>query len=138
MLKPADLLCPYLSYAGPVATCAVHDEPWFVRTACHGNPGRDLHPRAAGSAACGLGTLVLSTPSLRVELRRAPWAALGVLEDLGPWDPDGKSRDGPAMRVRSPAGSSPAPAGDHLLRRASRGGAAMAESLDARWARRTT
>ncbi len=88
VLKPADLLCPYLSFHEALAVCAVHDKQWFALTACHRSDGRDLAPGATGSHVCGLGKLLQSTPSLRDQLRRAPAASLEALEEVGPWDPE--------------------------------------------------
>ena len=86
-LQPAEVRSPYLSFDGTAAVCAVHDEPWFARSACSGHGRRGVDRRAAGCPACGVGSLILSSLPLRFALRGAPCATLEELEELGPWDP---------------------------------------------------
>jgi hypothetical protein len=90
--KPADRLCPHLCFDGPVALCVVHAEPWFSRTRCHSYGGLDAENdcEVARDVPCSLGVLVRSTRSLRDRLRHAPRASPQDLEDLGPWNLDGK------------------------------------------------
>ena len=90
-LKPADVLCPHLGLEDGgdllVATCAVHDAPWYRDTACYatGSPRAAPWRAFAGEPSCPVGALVAARPSLRTRLRDAPRANGGMLQHLGPW-----------------------------------------------------
>jgi hypothetical protein len=93
-LKPTAVLCPHLRFELrfngsdlTVATCAVHDEPWYCDTSCCacGDPEKDPSRAFARARPCALGSLVMATPSLRAALRDGPRADPRRLEYLGPW-----------------------------------------------------
>jgi hypothetical protein len=92
-LKPADVLCPHLRFeAGPrgnlaVATCAVHDEPWYRDTACFAARRAPADASwVAGERPCAVGELVAASASLRARLLDAPRPDLERLQHLGPWE----------------------------------------------------
>jgi hypothetical protein len=90
-LKPADVLCPHLRFApGPlglaVATCVIHDEPWYRDTSCfvaRRAPADGSWP--AGERPCAVGELVAASAKLRAVLQDAPHPDLERLQHLGPW-----------------------------------------------------
>ncbi len=72
-LKPAGVPCPHLSFDGPTAFCAVHDEPWYKKSPCYfyGNP--DIDPDHAGmpKKPCMVGKYIQKQGGL-VALRGLP------------------------------------------------------------------
>jgi hypothetical protein len=91
-LKPADVLCPHLRLQhGPrddraLASCAVHNAPWYRDTACFAARRAPADASwVSGERPCAVGELVATSAALRAALRDAPRSDLAQLQHLGPW-----------------------------------------------------
>jgi hypothetical protein len=95
-MKPADVLCPFLSFEGAIASCAVHDQPFFAKPNCpchvYGNSDIDPDFYHRKGKPCIIGKIIQERGGL-VTCRPFPQETLAspieergkLCEDLGPW-----------------------------------------------------
>jgi len=69
-MKPGDVACPHLSFEGTVASCAVHDQPFFSKPSCpchvygNGSIDPDFYPKLG--KPCSVGALIQGRGGLLV------------------------------------------------------------------------
>jgi hypothetical protein len=80
-------LCPHLKFEGSVASCAVHDEPWFKKSPCYayGNADIDYDFLAKKGLPCAVGVLIQAKGGLKVMRPDMRQLTAEELEDAGPW-----------------------------------------------------
>lgn len=88
-LKPGGVLCPHLTFDGVMASCAVHQEPWFKETPCHvyGNPDIDPDYYHTRNRPCRMGEAIQQNGGLFKVFPNDEHKTIKAeeLEDLGPW-----------------------------------------------------
>ena len=89
MMHPGGAMCPHLSFEGPLAACAVHDEPWFKGTPCdiYGNPDYDPDFANKRGRPCPVGKMIQEKGGLQACFGDKPIPKLTDedLIDFGPW-----------------------------------------------------